>query len=210
MSKNALIWGADGGIGRAIAERLIQDRWKVIVAGRHVDRLEGLGGTVIDFDASKPFSFQSAIVALSHEVDEIQLWVYAVGDITSIPVSQMALQDWQRMMDANLTGAFLATQVSWPVLAKDAHLFYLGAISERLRLPGLSAYVAAKAGLESFAEVVRKESRRRVTVVRPAAVDTPLWKKAPFSLPPRHLEPTEVAERILQAYQASTEGILDL
>jgi NAD(P)-dependent dehydrogenase (short-subunit alcohol dehydrogenase family) len=122
----------------------------------------------------------------------------------------MSPQDWRRIMDANLTGAFLATQYSWPMLAQEAHLFYLGAMSDRLRLPGLGAYVASKAGLEAFAEVVRKESRRKVTVVRPAAVDTPLWQKSPFKLPPSHLSPEQVANRIYQAYQEGTVGNLDL
>jgi NADP-dependent 3-hydroxy acid dehydrogenase YdfG len=70
--------------------------------------------------------------------------------------------------------------------------------------------VAAKAGLEAFAEVVRKESLWRVTVVRPSAVDTSLWKKTPFKLPPRPLSPADVAARIWQAYQDGTEGNLDL
>jgi NAD(P)-dependent dehydrogenase (short-subunit alcohol dehydrogenase family) len=208
--ENALIWGADGGIGQAIARMLIEQGWKVILAGRHVERLEGLGGAAVEAEVADPFSLQTALTAIGQEIDEIHLWVYAVGDIASAPVERMSLEDWRRIIDANLTGAFLTTHYSWPLLAKSAHLFYLGALSERLRQPGLSAYVAAKAGLEALAEVVRKESRRKVTVVRPAAVDTPLWQKSPFKLPPRHLSPQEVAGRILQAYQDGAEGNLDL
>lgn len=208
--ENALIWGADGGIGQAIARMLIEQGWKVILAGRHLERLEGLGGVAIEAEVDDPFSLQTALTAIGQEIDEIHLWVYAVGDITSAPVERMSLEDWRRIIDANLTGAFLATHYSWPLLAKGAHLFYLGALSERLRQPGLSAYAAAKAGLEALAEVVRKESRRKVTVVRPAAVDTPLWQKSPFKLPPRHLSPQDVAGRILQAYRDGVEGNLDL
>jgi NAD(P)-dependent dehydrogenase (short-subunit alcohol dehydrogenase family) len=208
--ENALIWGADGGIGQAVARRLVDQGWKVILAGRHVERFEGLGGVPVEAEVGDPFSMQAALTAISQEVDEIQLWVYAVGDITSAPVAGMSLPDWRRILDANLTGAFLATQQSWPLLAKQAHLFYLGALHERLRQPGMGAYAAAKAGLEAFAEVVRKESRRRVTVIRPSAVETPLWKKTPFKLPPRPLSPADVANRIWQAYQEGTESNLDL
>lgn len=207
--ESALIWGADGGIGQAVAQRLIDQGWKAILAGRHIERFDGLGGVAVEAELADPFSVQTALAAISQEVDEIQLWVYAAGDITSSPVERIALQDWRRILDANLTGAFLATQHSWPLLAKQAHLFYLGAVHERLRQPGLGAYAAAKAGLEAFAEVVRKESRRRVTVVRPSAVDTPLWKKTPFKLPPRPLSPADVAARIWQAYQDGVEGNLD-
>jgi len=210
MIHNALIWGADGGIGQAIARLLLQEGWKVITAGRHVQRLVDLQGVVVEADFGHPYSIQQAVSTISQEVDEIHLWVYAVGDITSSKISQMAIQDWQRILEANLTGAFLATHYSWPLLAKEAHLFYLGALVERLRLPGMGAYVAAKAGLESLAEVIAKESRRRVTVVRPAAVATPLWDKTSFKLPPNHLIPSDVAIQILKAYQEGTQGNLDI
>jgi NAD(P)-dependent dehydrogenase (short-subunit alcohol dehydrogenase family) len=97
------------------------------------------------------------------------------------------------------------------LLAEDAHLFYLGAISERLRLPGLGAYAAAKAGLEAFADTLRKEERRRkVTVVRPAAVATPLWEKVPMRLPAHAMTAKDLAERIIEAYRDGHKGTLDL
>jgi short-subunit dehydrogenase len=87
----------------------------------------------------------------------------------------------------------------------------LGAVSERLRLPKLSAYAAAKAGLEAFVEALRKEERRRqVMLVRPAAVATPLWDKVPMSLPTNAPSPEKVAKRILKAYHEGHTGQLDL
>ena len=113
--------------------------------------------------------------------------------------------------DHNLRGAYLTVHYSLPLLAPRAHLFFLGAVSERMRLPGLSAYAAAKAGLEGFAEALRKGQRkRRVTVVRPGAVDTPFWDKVPFKLTPHAPPPESVAERILAAYDERHKGPLDL
>ncbi len=88
---------------------------------------------------------------------------------------------------------------------------YLGAVSERLALPGLAAYAAAKAGLESFVTALSKENRtRRYTVVRPGAVDTPLWNKMPVRLPRNAVTPAEMASRILAVYQERRTGIIDL
>jgi NADP-dependent 3-hydroxy acid dehydrogenase YdfG len=210
MAKSALVWGAGGGIGRAIVRSLVSQGWLVLAAGRKAESLEGLAAHTFDVDILEAGAMQSAIAGISQVVDEIQLWVYAAGDITSQPAGEMSLQTWRRILDANLTAAFLATQASLPLLAKDAHLFYLGAVHERLRLPGLSAYAAAKAGLEAFAEVVRKETRRKVSVLRPAAVDTAFWEKVPFKLPPHHLVPEDVANRLLQAYAAGESGTIDL
>jgi NAD(P)-dependent dehydrogenase (short-subunit alcohol dehydrogenase family) len=208
--KTALIWGAGGGIGQALAHQLAQENWQILAAGRHVDSLADLTEHVYTVELGDPFSLQSTVTAISQEVSEVDLWVYAAGDIASLRVNEMQPLDWQRILQANLSGAFLTTHFSWPLLSEKSHLFYLGAVSERMRLPGLSAYAAAKAGLEAFAEVVRKESRRKVTVVRPAAVDTPFWRKVPFRLPPHHLTPNDVAARIIQAYAEGHQGELNI
>lgn len=210
MANTALIWGASGGIGQAIVHSLVAQGWQVLAAGRHPDSLEGLTEHIFYVDVLSAGSLQSAITSISQVADEIQLWVYTAGDIISQPAGEMNPQTWQPILDVNLSGAFLTTQASLPLLAKDAHLFYLGAIHERMRLPGLSAYAAAKAGLEAFAEVIRKETRRKVSVLRPAAVDTAFWEKVPFNLPPHHLKPDDVAARLLKAYQNGEIGTIDL
>jgi len=141
----------------------------------------------------------------------IDLWIYSAGDIASAKVGDMAENDWQRLADANLTGPFIATRHSLPLLAEDAHLIYLGAVSERLRPPGLAAYAAAKAGLEAFAEALAKEERkRRITVVRPGAVETALWEKVPMRLPKGAMSPQALAVKILDAHAAGHKGTLDL
>lgn len=209
--KTAIIWGAHGGIGRALCTLLKQEDWRVVAISRHADELEGIVDLSLQADVSREYDVQRAIQAASFEIDEAQLWIYAAGDITAVPVQRMSLGEWQRILHANLSGAFLTTHHSLPLLAADAHLVYLGAISERLRLPGLSAYAAAKAGLEAFAEALRKEERRRkVTVVRPGAVATPLWQKVPMALPKNAATPEKVAALILEAYHNGHSGHLDI
>ncbi len=210
MSQNAMIWGAGGAIGSALVTMLLEAGWQIAALGRLSSEAEQSGAVAIDAEVGDDFSVRTAVNAAAQELGEVNLWVYAAGDIAARPVGEMELADWRRILDANLTGAYLTTHHSLPLLAKDAHLFYLGAVSERMRLPGLGAYAAAKAGLEALAEVVRKETRRRVSVVRPSAVDTPFWDKVPFKLPPHHLAAQDVAVRILQAYADGHQGLLDI
>jgi NAD(P)-dependent dehydrogenase (short-subunit alcohol dehydrogenase family) len=207
----AMIWGANGGIGRALVQRLAADGWTVLAVAREAGNLESLTPYVYEADVSKPHDVQQAVLAASQESGLVDLWVYAVGDITSAPVRAMEPETWQRILDANLTGVFTTVHYSLPLLAPDAHLFLLGAVSERMRMPGLSAYAAAKAGLEAFGETLRKEARQqKVTVVRPGAVDTPLWQKVPFRMPAGAMPPEALAERILAAYAEGHKGMLDL
>ncbi len=210
MSK-AMIWGAGGAIGLALAEELTAQGWDVIGVARDSTSLPGKLWLPIEADVSDEFSVRQALLTASHEAESIALWIYAAGDITSATVREMPLQTWKRIMDANLHGAYMATHHSLPLLAPDATLVYLGAVNERLRLPGLSAYAAAKAGLEAFAESLRKEERmRRVLVVRPAAVDTALWDKVPMRVPKNAAHPQKVAQRIIEAYTLGSSDVLDL
>jgi 3-oxoacyl-[acyl-carrier protein] reductase len=211
MSRTAVVWGAGGGIGRALVERLGDEGWEVFAVARHAKDLESVTPHVVEADVAAPRQVEAAVYAIATEMDSVDLWIYAVGDIASTKVADMEPQDWDRILSANLSGAYLATHFSMPILAEDAHLVYIGAVSERLRLPGLSAYAAAKAGLEAYAEALGKEERKkRVTVVRPSAVVTPLWDKVPMRVPADAPGPEKVAARIVEAYEAGHKGVLDL
>ena len=211
MPQTAMIWGAGGGIGLALLRRLRAEGWRTIGLARDVTTVAEVADLAIMVDVTQSVMVSHAVLQASYEFDAVQLWAYAAGDITSSRVQDMPYADWERIIGANLSGAFAATHASLPLLAEEAHLFYLGAVSERLRLPGLSAYVAAKAGLEAWAAAFAKEQRqRKVTVVRPGAVDTPFWDKVPLRLPKDAATPEQVATRILQAYGEGSSGQLDL
>ncbi len=211
MTKVALIWGAAGGIGRALARRLKDAGWQVVGVSRHRADLAGVTDVAFEADVADPFAVQRAVLAAGQEVGQANLFIYAAGDIVAEPAARMAPDTFHRVLDANLLGAYYAVHHSLPLLAADAPLVFLGAVSERMRLPGLGAYAAAKAGLEAFTEALRKEERkRRVILVRPGAVNTAFWRKVPFKMPGSALSPEAVAEKVLTALDAAHQGLLDL
>lgn len=205
-----LVWGAAGGIGQALAGTF----W---AAGHHVVAVARRAGGLPDgvpVVIAQRVEEMSEVAAAMHEATRwaasFDVFIYAVGDILSAKVGEMSIEAWQSILNANLTGAYVTTQAALPHLTPQAHLFFLGAQHERLRLPGLGAYAASKAGLEALAEVIRKETRRRVCVVRPQAVDTAFWQKVPFRLPPRALTPAQLAEAVFKAWLEGREGLLDV
>ncbi len=209
--KTAMVWGASGGIGTALVKRLIDADWTVLSVARDPGAVTYLTSEVVEADVADAESVRGAVEQARELVEEVDLWIYAVGDIASIKIDEMAVEDWERIQAANLGGAYLAAHYSLPILASDAHMVFLGAVSERLHLPGLAAYASAKAGLEAFVDVLRKEQRgRHVTLLRPKAVETELWEKVPFSLPHGAMEPADLAERVLEAYEEGHSGVLDL
>jgi meso-butanediol dehydrogenase/(S,S)-butanediol dehydrogenase/diacetyl reductase len=211
MRKTAMIWGVSGGIGRALARQLHQTGWTVIGISRHPDDVADITSHAFTADVARDYDVQTAVHATSLELDQIDLWVYAAGDIETTAVADFDLTSWQRILNANLTGPFLTTKHSLPLLADDAHLIYFGAVTERLKLPKFSAYVAAKAGLEAFVASLQKELRgKKISLIRPGAVDTPFWDKLPLRLPKDAASPEKVAQKVIAAYDEGHSGTLDL
>ncbi len=208
--KNAILWGAAGGIGKALTQKLVDEGLAVVAVSRRPSEMKTLTPHVIAADVTQPSQVAAAARMAGEMLPAFDLFLYTAGDIASLKVAEMTPGDWNRLLAANLTGAFLTAQASLPFLAPEARLVFLGAMHERLRLPGLSAYAAAKAGLEAFAEALRKETRRQVLVVRPGAVDTPFWRKVPFSMPKNALSPQALAEAIFSALTEGKTGLLDL
>jgi 3-oxoacyl-[acyl-carrier protein] reductase len=180
---STLLWGAAGGIGKALTQKLTENGHTVVAVSRHPAEMKALTPHVIATDVTQAAQVSGAARMAAEMGAPFDLYIYAAGDIASLKVSETAPADWNRILSANLNGAFLTAQASLPHLAPNASLVFIGAVHERLRLPGLAAYAAAKAGLEAFAEVLRKETRLPVLVIRPGAVDTPFWDKVPFAMP---------------------------
>jgi NAD(P)-dependent dehydrogenase (short-subunit alcohol dehydrogenase family) len=207
-----LIWGAAGGIGRALVDVFRRENWRVLAVARDAGALTGLGIATYEADVTREDDVAAASLWAAREAGEAQLWVYAAGDILARPLAETSAGDWERIMAANLGGAQLAVRHSLPAIAKGGHLVFIGAYVERIMLPGLGAYAAAKAGLEAYTRVLTKELRdKRITLVRVGAVATPLWDKVPFN-PPKQgtLPPEDVATAVLKAYGAGHKGVLDL
>jgi NAD(P)-dependent dehydrogenase (short-subunit alcohol dehydrogenase family) len=208
--KNAIIWGAAGGIGKALTQKLVDEDFTVVAVSRHPTVMKLITPHVIATDVTQPSQVTAAARMAGEMVPAFDLFLYTAGDIASIKVGEMTPGDWNRILAANLTGAFLTAQASLPFLAPEARMVFIGAVHERLRLPGLSAYAAAKAGLEAYAEALRKETRRKTLIVRPGAVDTAFWSKVPFSMPKNALQPEALAGLIHAAILDGKEGLLDL
>lgn len=208
---NALIWGASGGIGSALAHHLKVNGWNVYGAARDEDRLSDTLDGRFTFEAGDPFSIQQACHMLGQQIESLDLSVYAAGGIQSATLEKTSIEQWHAVMDANLTGAFLTTQAVVPLMSKEGHIMLIGAHTEKITLPRMAVYTAAKTALEPLVTIFQKENRKlKFTLVRPPAIDTPFWQNAPFKLPETALKPQQVAEAILNHYQSGNSGVLEL
>lgn len=173
-ARRALVTGASSGIGRAVAERLMAEGWRVTVLVRRDDAPPGaeiVVGDVRDHDA-----VDLAIRSAAGDAGALDALVCAAGVPPSGPWDDPG--HWAEVVAIDLTGPFEMTRLAWPALVAARGSVVLvgsivGAAEGSARSP---AYAAAKAGLEGLARslaVIGGPDGVRVNVVAPGAIDTP-------------------------------------
>lgn len=208
---DALIWGASGGIGSEIVKLLKQNDWRVFAAARNESKIPAEADFKYYFDAEQQNTITEAATLVAHETDGISLMVYAAGGVQPATFEKLAPEDWSSIMAANLQGAYLTARSSINLMKKGGQMMFIGAYVEKITLPRMGAYTVAKAGLDSLVTILQKENRKlKMTLVRPPAVDTPFWEDAPFKLPDSALQPTAVAQAMLDHYHSGSDGELKL
>jgi NAD(P)-dependent dehydrogenase (short-subunit alcohol dehydrogenase family) len=208
---NALVWGASGGIGQALVRLFKSEGWQVYGAGRTTAQIPDSADLAVHFDADYEHSFEAVVMRVAQETTELDVMVYAVGELAYDKLEGIGLDGWNRTLRSNLTGAYLATVHGMSLMKEGAHHVYIGAYIDHLRLPKMGAYVAAKAGLQELVTVLQKEHRKhKFTLVRPGAVDTPFWEQVSLKLPANAKQAEDVARAILARVASGEAGDLDL
>ena len=207
----ALIWGASGGIGSALVRTLKGARWQVYAAARDESRIPPQADLISAFSAESEYSIKETVARVAYESTDLDLVVYAAGGLQAETVSDFDSAEWQAVLDANLTGAYLCAKHSLPLLKADGHMAFIGAYTDKITLPRFAAYAGAKAALETFVAVLAKENRRqKFTLVKVGAVDTPFWQHVPFALPKTALSAESVAAQLLEHCNSGVGGVLEL
>ena len=93
------------------------------------------------------------------------------------PIHEMAEDDWRYVIDTNLVGYLACARAAIKRMERDGggHLLFVGSISSEVKARGESVYSATKAGVQAFAETLRKEvadKNIKVSVIQPGSVDT--------------------------------------
>jgi NAD(P)-dependent dehydrogenase (short-subunit alcohol dehydrogenase family) len=184
--KHALITGGGSGIGAAIARTLAQAGAAVSIAGRRAGPLEEVAAQLpraraIVADVTSEADCAAMAVAARAAHGPIDILVANAGAADSAPAAKIDLAHWQRMIDVNLTGAFLSVKAALPDItrggAQASRIVFIASTAGLKGYAYVAAYCAAKHGLVGLARALAAElAPREVTVnaVCPGFTQTPL------------------------------------
>ncbi len=190
----ALVTGASSGIGAATAMRLATLGATVVLVARRQDRLEEVaerlradGGTalVLPRDLSDRAQAEDAVERAVVELGRLDVLVNNAGLMLLGPSDGAPAEEWQRMLDVNVSALLHTTRAALPHLLRAAgagprrvaDLVNVSSTAGRVARPGGAVYALTKFGVGAFTESLRKEHTRRhlrVGVVEPGGTATEL------------------------------------
>ena len=191
--RTALVTGASQGIGEAVARRLAAHGARIVAAARSTDKLEALTGNLraqgaeaisLTLDLAQPEVVAERIAALPEPYDAVDILVNNAGITADNLLARMALEDWERTLQTNLTGAFAATRAVTRGMMRRrwGRIISVSSVVGLMGNVGQSNYAAAKAGLIGFSKSLARElAGRKVTVnvVAPGFIQTAMTERLP-------------------------------
>jgi 3-oxoacyl-[acyl-carrier protein] reductase len=186
-NKVAIVTGASRGIGRAIAIALADAGANVVVnyasssaaAEQVVAEITEASGSAIALqaDVSKADQVESLLNATLEKWNSVDILVNNAGITRDTLLLRMKPEDWQAVIDTNLTGVFLCTRAVSKVMLKQraGRIINISSVAGQMGNPGQANYSAAKAGVIGFTKTVAKELAPRgitVNAVAPGFITT--------------------------------------
>lgn len=220
MARVALVTGGTRGIGYAVAEALIRRGDRVAITGTSNDGVVkaehalasiddpstslSAGGQVMGIvaDVRDASSVELAFRAVVARFGGIDVVVNSAGVGVGAPVADLSHDEWDRIIDTNLTGVFNCCKAAIPHLRArgGGWIVNISSLSSTGPFPGGAAYVASKAGVNAFSDALMQELRYdniRVTTILPGSVATGFNNREPGSGADWKLLPEDVAQAII-------------
>jgi len=156
MAKVAIVTGAGSGIGRAVSLALVRSGWSVTLAGRRADVLgetaalaEADAALVQPTDVADPDSVDALFEATKARFGRLDLLFNNAGTgAPPTPIEEHSIEHWRRVVDVNLTGAFLCTRAAFRLMKdqdpRGGRIINNGSISAHAPRPRSIAYTATK------------------------------------------------------------------
>ena len=210
--KTAIVTGASRGIGKAIAIALGREKMRLALLARSTDKLQevvdeiqAVGGEAHAFpcDLMNPSAVKSSLDSIFQHFSTLDLLISNAGIFLEKPITDIEIEEWDKVLRTNLTGTFLLCQSAFAKM-KDQKAGRIIAIASSASIQGYthqSAYCASKHGLLGFTRCLSIEAKAHnihVHTICPGGVRTDLIKD------------TYMGDRVSQGHLIEPDNIADL
>ncbi|MBE9055836.1 SDR family oxidoreductase [Sphaerospermopsis sp. LEGE 08334] len=226
QKRRALITGASSGIGKATALAFAKAGIDVALVSRSQEKLEGVAAVAKEIgveakaftvDLGSVAQVKTKIQAIADEFGEIDILVNNAGIGYTANLSDTPLEDWQRVIDLNITSVFQCMMAIVPGMRQRGKgtIINIASIAAKQAFAGWGAYCVSKAGLLALSETLAQEERVhgiRVTAICPGAVNTEIWDTETVNVNfdrTKMLTPEIVAQTILHTVLLPQEAVIE-
>jgi 3-hydroxy acid dehydrogenase/malonic semialdehyde reductase len=186
MTKTVLITGATSGIGKATAQLLAKNNYKIILCGRREDLLLELQKELskitavhsLLFDVRDKKAVFDSIASLPEAFSTIDVLINNAGNAHGLdPIQSGNLDDWDAMIDINLKGLLYVSKAVIPQMVerKSGHIIHIGSTAAKEVYPNGNVYCATKYAVDALNQAMRIDLNPfgiRVGAIHPGMVDT--------------------------------------
>ena len=188
----AVVTGGNGGIGLGMARGLAGAGAAVVIAGRNAEKsrravaeLTGLGAeaAAIECDVAEEAAVEALVRGAVDRFGRLDVLVNNAGMNIRKPVQDLTLAEWRRVLDTNLTSAFLACRAAYPVMKRNGggKIINIGSMMSIFGASFTTAYAASKGGIVQMTRALATAWARdniQVNAVLPGWIDTELTQNA--------------------------------
>ncbi len=173
MDRTAIVTGAGTGIGKAVATGLLENGWNTVFVGRRKDRLEeavssaapgGGRALAIACDVTQPDQVDALFAEVRATFGRLDLLFNNAGmGLPPMTVDEMAVDEWRRVVNVNLTGSFLCARAAFAQMRRQqprgGRIINNGSISAHVPRPGSAAYTATKHAITGLTKSLALDGR---------------------------------------------------
>ncbi|MEO0455513.1 MAG: SDR family oxidoreductase [Cyanobacteria bacterium P01_A01_bin.114] len=225
--RRVLVTGASTGIGKATAIAFAKAGFEVAIVSRSEPKLSALADELTAIGASEVGVFPIDLSILTKVKPGVEQIIDTFGPVDVLvnnagmgytgSLSEMSLEDWQQVINLNLTSVFQCIQAVLPSMRArpTGRIINIASIAARQAFPDWGAYGVSKAALLALSQAVSVEEKShgiQVTTILPGAVNTPLWDtetvQADFDRSGM-LTPEMVAKSILHTALLPPEAVIE-
>lgn len=180
MNKTALITGASSGIGKAIANTLIEEGYTVFATSRRVDMMQDLavkGAITIKMDVTSTEEIAEVVNMISQKVGQLDLLINNAGYGQFGTIEETCTSLAKAQFDTNVFGLASVTKEALPLLRKGTNpkIINISSIAARVMMPGGAWYSASKHAVSALTTALRFEVENfgiKVSLIEPGPIKT--------------------------------------